>query len=102
MELNYNKEDQDYKAAKSRVKQIKAFYTHATVYCIIIPTIIFMNLRFEPHFHWFWFSTIGWGIGLGVHWFNTFGFRKLGYGKDWEEKKIQEIMQQNKNNYNGK
>lgn len=85
-------EKQDYIFAKKRVKRIKGFYSHLTVYCIIIPTIIFINLKLEPHFHWFWVSTIGWGIGLFCHWFNVFGFKIIGYGKSWEQNKINEIM----------
>jgi energy-coupling factor transporter transmembrane protein EcfT len=91
--------EQAYHKAKKSVKELKGFYTHLTIYCIVIPIIIFTNLKFEPHFHWFWFSAIGWGIGLFVHWLNIFGFKKIGLGKDWEEKKIKEIMKgQNKNN----
>ena len=98
MENTEKSKEKAYLKAKSRVKEIKGFYTHLTIYCIVIPIIIFVNLKYEPYFHWFWFSTIGWGIGLGVHWFNTFVFRNLGFGKDWEEKKIQEIIQKNKKN----
>ncbi|QTD37814.1 2TM domain-containing protein [Polaribacter batillariae] len=85
-------EEQQYIKAKKRVKDIKAFYTHLAVYCVIIPTIIFVNLTFEPHFHWFWFSLIGWGLGLFCHWFNVFGIRFLGLEKNWEERKIKEFM----------
>ena len=85
-------EEQNYVLAKNRVRKIKGFYMHLTVYCIIIPIIIFINLKFEPHFHWFWFSTIGWGIGLFSHWLNVFGFRIIGFGNKWREKKIKEIM----------
>ena len=93
MEKDYT-QDNKYKLVKKRVKKIKGFYTHLTVYCIVIPMIIFANLNFEPHFHWFWFSLIGWGIGLLCHWLNVFGFKKIGFGKDWEEKKIKELMEE--------
>jgi hypothetical protein len=91
-------EEHNYVLVQKRVKKIKGFYTHLAIYCIVIPIIIFTNLKFEPHFHWFWFSTIGWGIGLFCHWLNVFGFRKLGFGKEWEENKIKEIMQENGKN----
>ncbi|WP_271406139.1 2TM domain-containing protein [Tenacibaculum soleae] len=93
-----DRETQQYIQAKKRVKKIKGFYTHLTIYCIVIPTIIFANLKFEPHFHWFWFSLIGWGIGLFSHWLSVFGFQKIGIGKNWEERKIKEIMNEGKNN----
>lgn len=87
-----NTDQKLYNKAKKRVKDIKGFYTHLAVYCVIIPTIIFVNLNFEPHFHWFWFSTIGWGIGLFIHWFTVFGLNLIGVGQDWEENKIKELM----------
>ena len=94
METNFTKQEGYYKAQK-RVKEIKGFYTHLTIYCLIIPIIIFVNLKFEPHFHWFWFSLLGWGTGLSIHWIIVFGFNLLGIGKNWEEKKIKEFMNEN-------
>ncbi|QXP74077.1 2TM domain-containing protein [Tenacibaculum sp. AHE15PA] len=89
--------EQKYTQAKKRVKKIKGFYTHLAIYCIIIPVIIFVNLKFEPHFHWFWFSALGWGTGLFCHWLNVFGFNKTGLTKNWEERKIKELMNEDKN-----
>lgn len=91
MDLDFTKEQRYYKAQK-RVKEIKGFYTHLTIYCCIIPVIIFINLKYEPSFHWFWFSVLGWGMGLFFHWMAIFGYRLLGFGKDWEERKIKEFM----------
>jgi len=83
---------QQYAKAEKRVKKIKGFYTHLSIYCIVIPIIIFVNLKFEPHFHWFWFSLCGWGTGLFFHWLSVFGLNLLGLGKDWEAKKMKEFM----------
>jgi hypothetical protein len=38
---------------------------------------------------------IGWGIGIIFHAFGVFG-----YGKSWEERKIQEIMDRENKNKN--
>ena len=78
---------QRYYKAQKRVKDIKGFYTHLTIYCLVIPIIIFVNLKFEPQFHWFWFSALGWGTGLFMHWLSVFGFRLLGLGKNWGREK---------------
>lgn len=86
---------QAYEKAQKRVKEIKGFYSHLITYCLVIPGIIFVNLRFTPGFYWFWFSALGWGLGLFFHWLGIFGFRLLGFGKDWEERKIKEFMNQN-------
>ena len=93
MDTNFS-EEQRYLKAQKRVNDIKGFYTHLTVYCLVIPIIIFINLKFVPYFHWFWFSALGWGFGLVMHWFQTFGFKLIGFGRDWEEKKIKEYMNQ--------
>ena len=81
-----------YERAQKRVKDIKGFYIHLVVYCVIIPGIIFFNLKYTPQFKWFWFSLLGWGIGLFFHWFGIFGVNFLGFGKDWESRKIEEYM----------
>ena len=91
MESNFTQQ-QRYLKAQKRVKDIKGFYSHLTVYCTIIPVIVFMNLKFEPSFHWFWFSVCGWGSGLFIHWLIVFGFNLIGIGKNWEERKINEFM----------
>jgi hypothetical protein len=88
-------DQQRYFRAQKRVKEIKGFYSHLTVYCLVIPCIIYVNLTYSPEFHWFWFSALGWGLGLFFHWLGIFGFQLLGLGKDWEDKKIKEFMNQN-------
>lgn len=95
MQSNYE-EEQRYIKAKKRVKDIKGFYVHLSVYLLTMPIIIGVNLMFVPGFHWFWFSVLGWGIGIFFHWLGVFGFSKLGLGKDWEERKIREIMNEKK------
>ena len=91
MESKYTKE-QKYLKAKTQVNKIKGFYANLMMYCIVIPFLIYINLTYVPQFHWFWFSVLGWGMGLFFHWLGVFGFQKLGLGKDWEEKKIKEFM----------
>jgi hypothetical protein len=47
---------------------------------------------------WFYWPLIGWGIGLGLHAFGVFGFSGGGgpWGRQWEERKIQEMMDEEK------
>lgn len=93
MELEQTQE-QRYKKAQKKVKDIKGFYIHFTIYCIVISALIYINLTYVPYFHWFWFSALGWGIGLFSHWFRVFGFNFLGFGQKWEEKKIKQLMEE--------
>ncbi|MBV8327067.1 2TM domain-containing protein [Chryseobacterium sp.] len=85
-----------YKRAQKRVKEIKGFYTNLIAYCIIIPFLIFINLTTEPYSHWFWYPALGWGIALAFR-----AFRIFGIGESWQEKKIREIMDQQKNKDHG-
>ncbi|MCG9792420.1 histidine kinase [Flavobacterium algicola] len=89
---DYN-ENKTYYKAKKRVEELKGFYGNLIAYCCIIPIIIFVNLKFSPQFHWFWFSAAGWGFGLTMHAFKVFG-----YSSEWEERKIQEILNKSDNN----
>jgi len=48
-------------------------------------------LMTSPSYHWFWFPMLGWGIGICFHAFGIFGY-KIGLGKEWEARKIRELM----------
>jgi hypothetical protein len=92
--VDYNSNTAYYRA-KKRVNQLKGFYGSLISYCIVIPILIFINLRFSPQFQWFWFSAAGWGFGLIMHAFKVFG-----YSSDWEERKIQEILRKENSKQN--
>ncbi|RZL43418.1 MAG: 2TM domain-containing protein [Pedobacter sp.] len=97
MEINEKEvipdEGMSYLKAKKKAREIRDFYINLTLFCLIIPIIIVVNLIFVPHFHWFWFSMIGWGTGLVFHGFSTFEFSPF-FKKGWEERKTQEFMQE--------
>ena len=88
-------EQQRYEKARKKVQEIKGFYVHFVVYAIVISLIVIVNLRFTPQYHWFWYPMFGWGLGLFFHWFGVIGVDRLGFGKDWEERKIKEYMDEN-------
>ncbi len=88
---SYNEMDA-YLKAKKQVKEIKEFYSSLISYCIIIPLLAFINYKTHWDFKWFLFPMIGWGIGLCFHAFSVFG-----YGKTWEERKIEELMAKQNN-----
>ncbi|WP_104734168.1 2TM domain-containing protein [Hanstruepera ponticola] len=89
MESNYtNSKEEAYYKAKKRVEEIKGFYGNIISYIVVIPFLIFINYRTSWNFQWFWFPVLGWGMGIVFHAFGVFG-----YGKNWEERKIQEILE---------
>jgi hypothetical protein len=94
--------DARYDLAYKRVKRIKGFYIHLLVYIIVNSFIIISNYNQnwtndENFWQWQNFSTVlFWGIGLLAHGMSVFG-RNMFFGKNWEEKKIQEFMDKDKN-----
>ncbi|TVZ55156.1 2TM domain-containing protein [Lutibacter sp. Hel_I_33_5] len=88
-------EEQQYIKAKEQVKKIKGFYAHIVVTLCVVPFLIFINLYVTPEFHWFWFPMGGLTMSIVFHWFSIFGFEKFGFGKDWEDRKIKEFMNNN-------
>jgi hypothetical protein len=93
---NYDAENAYFKA-KRQVDELRKFYTSLISYCIVIPFLIFINLRFSSQFHWFWFPMFGWGFGLIMK-----GLRAFGYGSNWQERKIQQILNKEENKQNWK
>ncbi|KOS08115.1 histidine kinase [Flavobacterium akiainvivens] len=92
----YNEFDTEsvaYKKAKDKIKEIKGFYYNLACFCIVIPVLIYINLRYLPEFHWFWFSIAGWGTGVIIQGMFAFGWVPF-LGKDWETRKINQIMEQ--------
>ncbi|MFQ3297754.1 MAG: two-component system LytT family sensor kinase [Polaribacter sp.] len=91
-------ENSKYVRAVKRVEKLKEFYQNFASYCIVIPFLIFINLRFSPGFYWFWFPMFGWGIGLTFHFLEVNNYTVF-LGKNWEEKKIEELMKKQQNKY---
>ena len=90
-----------YQEALKRVKKIKGFYKHAFVYVIINILIVIINIQNlgagESYFKYKNFTTLFfWGIGLVAHGFSVF-VPQWFLGKNWEERKIKEIMDKEKN-----
>jgi sensor histidine kinase YesM len=88
---NIFNENLAYKRAKDKVEQLRGFYGNLISYCTVIPILILINLN-TSNFQWFWFPMLGWGIGLTFHALETFG-----YSKSWEERKINEFMNEENN-----
>lgn len=93
---NYDEENAYFKA-KRQVDVLRKFYTSLISYCVVIPFLIFINLRFSSRFQWFWFPAFGWGLGLAIK-----GLRVFGYGTNWEERKIEQILNKEEKKQNWK
>jgi two-component system LytT family sensor kinase len=89
-------ENSKYLRAVEKVEKLKEFYQNLASYCIVIPFLIFINLRFSPGFYWFWFPIFGWGMGLAFHFLEVNNYN-IFLGKNWEDRKIKEMMKEDKN-----
>ena len=92
MESNYNDREQ-YESARKRVKEIKEFYSHLLSYVVVNLFLMALNLLTSPDHLWFFWPMLGWGIGIAVHAMKTFNLMPF-LGKDWEERKLKEFMEE--------
>ena len=93
--------EERYARAQKRIKEIKGFYWHLFWYILVNVVITFSNsisnfvndgdvidIKIYPSRFSVWFF---WGIALVGHWIQVFG-KNIFFSKDWEERKIKEIM----------
>jgi LytS/YehU family sensor histidine kinase len=77
--------------ARKRVRVIREFYGHASVYAMVNGFLLVLNLMTWSGKLWFIWPMMGWGIGLASHAFSVWG-PSMWFGQDWEERKIAQIM----------
>jgi hypothetical protein len=87
-------EEQSFLRAKKRVKEIRDFYEHLTVYVVALPVLIVINYYATPDEMWVWNVAMGWGIAIAIHTLLTFTLPFL--DKGWEQRKIMEILDKEK------
>jgi hypothetical protein len=89
-------ERMNYEDAKERVEQLRGFYMHLAAFLLVNLFLIVTNWLTSPGDWWFYWPLFGWGIGLTLHGFSVF-FDGGIFGKQWESKKIKELMGDNEN-----
>ena len=91
MEADHNKENR-YLRAEEQVGEMKKFYTSLFFYIIIISFLGGLNYYVnEWRYMWFLWAAFGWGIGLIFQAAKAFNWAPF-MNKNWEEKKIKELM----------
>lgn len=88
-------DDEKYRAAKAHVGEIRGFYGHLFIFVLVNFLLVAINIIQGIQYLWFYWVTLFWGIGLVMHAISVYG-RPTIFGKKWEEKKIQEIMESEK------
>lgn len=91
IEKDFTEADRYYDAQK-RVKELKEFYEHLTVYVLCNPIVVVVNLMTSPGYLWCLWCVIGWGVGVIMHGLKVFSFPPF-FNKKWEEQKIREILE---------
>jgi hypothetical protein len=88
-----NKETK-YLRAKERVATLKKFYGNLLSYVLVISLLAGINYWTNGWYYmWFLWAAFGWGIGIFFHAIKIFNLNPF-FGKDWEERKIKEIMRE--------
>ncbi|HEU4495965.1 MAG TPA: 2TM domain-containing protein [Flavobacterium sp.] len=96
---NFISDKAKYENAKRKARKIRSFYYNLMCYCIVIPILVFINLMAMPEFQWFWFSMLGWGIGVIVHGMEAFQANPF-LSKGWEERKLQQFIKEEEQKQN--
>ena len=90
--MDYRKDENKYLRAKERVDELKKFYGNLTSYVLVITGLAILNYYTNGwSYMWFLWAAFGWGIGLIFHAIGTFNLNPF-FGKDWEKRKIKELM----------
>ena len=78
-----------YRMASKHVRKLKDFWIHLAAFLVVNAGLLTLNLVKQPDKLWFQWVLLGWGAGLLLHAFLSFGG---GIGKNWEERKINQIV----------
>lgn len=100
-----NQEEFKIEQARKRIKDLKGFYTHLSVYILVnvfilaASTHVFTKISLNEYAVWGYLSTpLFWGIGLTIHAIFVF-VPSFGFIKQWEERKMKELMGKDSNNF---
>ncbi|QNJ98457.1 2TM domain-containing protein [Constantimarinum furrinae] len=94
--MESHEKENKYIRAKERVREIRKFYTNLMFYIVFITALAGLNYYTnELRYPWFLWAALGWGIGLIFQAFKAFHWLPF-MGKDWEDKKIKELMEKEK------
>ena len=73
------------------VRDVKGFFTHLIIYCVVIAALLILNLLRRPDHLWIVWPAVGWGIGLLFHGLNVFEVFNL-FGPKWEKRQIEKRL----------
>lgn len=86
-------DENKYFKAKERVAELKKFYN--ALFTFVVVNLFFVLINYMTNgleYAWFWWVTVSWGLGMVFYAFKVFGWNLI-FSKNWEERKIREIME---------
>ena len=91
------KDEDIYQAANKRVKAKKGFFYHFIAYAFVIG-LLYTLMYFENNGEILpvIIVALSWGIGLAIHYFQTFGTEHLeilGINPNWEEEELEKEIE---------
>ena len=89
--------DEKYENAKKRVKELRDFYRNLLTYVGVNVVLIIINLVTSPGTLWFYWVTVFWGLAILLHASKVFILKGKFLGKEWEDRKIKELMEKESN-----
>ncbi len=100
-EISDFRKEEAYLRAKKKVDSLIGFYWHLAVYVVVnIFLILLIALNSNEGFSGFgpYATATFWGIGLAFHFIGVFG-PDFFFGKDWEKRKVEEFMDNERKNW---
>jgi transcriptional regulator with XRE-family HTH domain len=77
--------------ALSHVRKLKAFYFNLMLYGVIIGFLAIVNLVTFRHYLWFFWSALGWGLGMLVY--GLVVFDKISFlNGEWERRQVEKQL----------
>lgn len=74
-----------------KVKSLRLLYTHLTVYVFVNLILLLVDIS-TPGEPWFYKVLLGWGLLVGLH--TAYTYELLPWSShDWEQRKVQELME---------
>ncbi|WP_025899104.1 2TM domain-containing protein [Sneathiella glossodoripedis] len=87
-----NSEEEEFKAARRKVRKLRHFYSHLSTYAVVITFLHIINLL-TSSYYWAIWPALGWGFGLAMHAIGTFQWAPF-LGPEWEERQVQKLLDQ--------
>ena len=91
-----NTDEKKNKMAQQRVQDIRKFYSDLIGYLVVNVILFIIDFFTSPGHWWFYWVTLIWGILVIGHAVKVFAFGSGLGSKKWEEDKIKEILDKEK------